>query len=140
MSSPIGTTHGKLPFVVWVLAAGTFVLVARVVTALATGAFWAVGFVIATTAAGPRNSTRAVSVMMVGLTLANVVGVPIGSLAGQVAGWRGPFWAWPSWPAWPPCSSAGSSPRSSSVLRCRYGPRSVPCGRADCGWPWPPPC
>jgi DHA1 family inner membrane transport protein len=71
----------------------TVLLVARVVTALATGAFWAVGFVIATAAAGPGNSTRAVSVMMGGLTLANVVGVPIGSLAGQFTGWRGPFWA-----------------------------------------------
>ncbi|MFB6675206.1 MFS transporter [Streptomyces sp. NPDC056390] len=71
----------------------TVLLIARVVTALATGAFWAVGFVIATAAAGPGSSTLAVSVMMGGLTLANVVGVPIGSLAGQFTGWRGPFWA-----------------------------------------------
>ncbi|WP_067473536.1 MFS transporter [Actinomadura hibisca] len=71
----------------------TVVLAARVVTALATGAFWAVGFVIATAAAGPGNATRAVSVMMGGLTLANVVGVPIGSLVGQFTGWRGTFWA-----------------------------------------------
>ncbi|MEU6118805.1 MFS transporter [Streptomyces sp. NPDC047117] len=71
----------------------TVVLIARVVTALATGAFWAVGFVIVTAAAGPANSTRAVGVMMGGLTLANVVGVPIGSFAGQITGWRGPFWA-----------------------------------------------
>ncbi|MEU6030305.1 MFS transporter [Streptomyces tauricus] len=71
----------------------TVVLAARVVTALATGAFWAVGFVIATTAAGPRGATRAVGVMMGGLTLANVVGVPIGSFVGHYTGWRGPFWA-----------------------------------------------
>lgn len=71
----------------------TVVLSARVVTALATGAFWAVGFVIATTAAGPARSTRAVGVMMGGLTLANVVGVPIGSFVGHYTGWRGPFWA-----------------------------------------------
>ncbi|MFI8872611.1 MFS transporter [Streptomyces sp. NPDC055243] len=71
----------------------TVVLAARFVTALATGAFWAVGFVIATTAAGPANATRAVSVMMGGLTLANVVGVPAGSLVGHVTGWRGLFWA-----------------------------------------------
>nr|WP_257232516.1 MFS transporter [Streptomyces sp. Rer75] len=31
--------------------------------------------------------------MMGGLTLANVIGVPIGSFAGQFTGWRGPFWA-----------------------------------------------
>ncbi|MFF1711888.1 MFS transporter [Streptomyces sp. NPDC058268] len=71
----------------------TVVLAARFVTALATGAFWAVGFVIATTAAGPANATRAVSVMMGGLTLANVIGVPAGSLVGHVTGWRGLFWA-----------------------------------------------
>ncbi|MEU6764912.1 MFS transporter [Streptomyces sp. NPDC046853] len=70
----------------------TVVLAARFVTALATGAFWAVGFVIATTAAGPAHATRAVSVMMGGLTLANVIGVPAGSLAGHVTGWRGLFW------------------------------------------------
>ncbi|MEU4176415.1 MFS transporter [Streptomyces sp. NPDC026589] len=71
----------------------TVVLTARVVTALATGAFWAVGFVIATAAAGPASATRAVGVMMGGLTLANVVGVPIGSFVGHYTGWRGPFWA-----------------------------------------------
>lgn len=70
----------------------TVVLAARFVTALATGAFWAVGFVIATATAGPANATRAVSVMMGGLTLANVVGVPAGSLTGHVTGWRGLFW------------------------------------------------
>ena len=71
----------------------TVVLAARVVTALATGTFWAVGFVIVTAAAGPARATRAVGVMMGGLTLANVVGVPIGSFVGHYTGWRGPFWA-----------------------------------------------
>ncbi|MFE1885690.1 MFS transporter [Streptomyces diastatochromogenes] len=71
----------------------TVVLAARVVTALATGAFWSVGGVVATTAAGPRNATRAIGVMIGGLTLANVIGVPLGSLVGQFTGWRGPFWA-----------------------------------------------
>jgi DHA1 family inner membrane transport protein len=71
----------------------TVVLAARVVTAPATGAFWAVGFVIATAAAGPVRATRAVGIMMGGLTLANVVGVLIGSFVGQYTGWRGPFWA-----------------------------------------------
>ncbi|MBW8800791.1 MAG: MFS transporter [Streptomyces sp.] len=69
------------------------VLAARFVTALATGAFWAVGFVIATATAGPARATRAVGVMMGGLTLANVVGVPIGSFVGHYTGWRGPYWA-----------------------------------------------
>lgn len=69
------------------------VLAARVVTALATGAFWSVGAVVATHAAGPASATRAMGVMIGGLTLANVIGVPLGSFAGQFIGWRGPFWA-----------------------------------------------
>ncbi|PBC65578.1 MFS transporter [Streptomyces sp. Tue6028] len=71
----------------------TVILAARFVTALATGAFYAVGFVLATAAAGPERSTRAVGMIMGGLTLSNVIGVPIGSFAGQLIGWRGPFWA-----------------------------------------------
>jgi DHA1 family inner membrane transport protein len=63
-----------------------------VLTALATGAFWSVGAVVATEAAGPAASSRALGVVIGGLTLANVVGVPLGSFAGQLAGWRGPFW------------------------------------------------
>jgi DHA1 family inner membrane transport protein len=70
----------------------TVILAARVLTALATGAFWSVGAVVATEAAGPAASSRALGVVIGGLTLANVVGVPLGSFAGQLAGWRGPFW------------------------------------------------
>jgi predicted MFS family arabinose efflux permease len=68
------------------------VLVARVVTALATGAFWCVGAVVATTAAGPGATSRALGMLLGGLNLANVAGVPLGSWLGQVSDWRGPFW------------------------------------------------
>jgi predicted MFS family arabinose efflux permease len=68
-------------------------LAARVLTALATGAFWSVAAVVATSAAGPAAGSRAVGVVIGGLTMANVVGVPMGAWAGQIAGWRGPFWA-----------------------------------------------
>lgn len=71
----------------------TVVLIARVITALAAGAFWAVAAVVATTAAGPANSTRALGVMMSGVGLATVAGVPLGAFAGQLLGWRGTFWA-----------------------------------------------
>ncbi|MFF8911455.1 MFS transporter [Streptomyces olivaceoviridis] len=71
----------------------TIVLIARVITALATGAFWAIGMVIANAAAGPAAATRATGLMIGGLTLANVIGVPVGSFVGQYIGWRGPIWA-----------------------------------------------
>lgn len=69
------------------------VLIARVITALAAGAYWAVAAVVATSAAGPSNSSRALGVMMSGVGLATVAGVPLGAFAGQVLGWRGTFWA-----------------------------------------------
>ncbi|RIX31354.1 MFS transporter [Amnibacterium setariae] len=74
---------------------GSFVLLlaARFLTAVATGAFWAISGLVAADAAGPAASGRALGVIGAGGMLANVVGVPLGSLAGQVAGWRGPFWA-----------------------------------------------
>ncbi|WP_326762471.1 MFS transporter [Streptomyces phaeochromogenes] len=68
-------------------------LAARFLTALATGAFWAVANVVAARAAGPTASSRALGVVGAGAMLANVVGVPLGAFAGQLMGWRGPFWA-----------------------------------------------
>ncbi|SDO33266.1 MFS transporter [Geodermatophilus sp. DSM 45219] len=68
-------------------------LAARFVTAFATGAFWAVASVAATRAAGPGASARALGLVGAGGMLANVLGVPLGAFAGQLSGWRGPFWA-----------------------------------------------
>lgn len=70
----------------------TLLLAARFVTALATGAFWAVANVAAARAAGPAASSRALGLVGAGAMLANVVGVPLGAFAGQAMGWRGPFW------------------------------------------------
>ncbi|MFF1460415.1 MFS transporter [Streptomyces sp. NPDC058330] len=71
----------------------TLLLAARFMTALATGAFWAVANVAAARAAGPAASSRAMGLVGAGAMLANVIGVPIGAFAGQLMGWRGPFWA-----------------------------------------------
>ena len=68
-------------------------LVSRVVSAVATGAFWGSAAVVATRAAGPTAGARAMGLVIGGGMLANVLGVPLGSIAGQLAGWRGPFWA-----------------------------------------------
>ena len=71
----------------------TVVVGARVITALATGAFLSVAAVVATSAAGPRAGSRAMGVMMSGMSLAIVAGVPLGSWVGQAIGWRGIFWS-----------------------------------------------
>src|SRR3954463_10796046 len=68
-------------------------LAARVLTAVVTGAFWSVASVVATRAAGPDASSRALGVMGSGVAFATVLGVPLGSLAGEHLGWRGTFWA-----------------------------------------------
>lgn len=67
-------------------------LVARFVTALATGAFWAVAAVVATRAAGSGAGARAIAIIGAGGSLAMVLGVPIGAFIAQLAGWRGTFW------------------------------------------------
>lgn len=69
------------------------ILTMRFVTALATGTFWAVAAVVAAQAVGPKHSSRALGIVLGGGMLANVVGVPLGGLAGHVLGWRSPFWA-----------------------------------------------
>jgi predicted MFS family arabinose efflux permease len=68
-------------------------LAARFVTALATGAFWAVSGLVAAQAAGDGSASRAIGLISAGGMLATVVGVPLGAVAGQISGWRGPFWA-----------------------------------------------
>ncbi|WP_029150867.1 MFS transporter [Microbacterium indicum] len=66
---------------------------ARFVTAIATGAFWAVSAVVASQAAGESMASRAVGVVGAGGSLATVLGVPIGAFVAQHVGWRGTFWA-----------------------------------------------
>ncbi|BDH59101.1 MFS transporter [Tsukamurella sp. PLM1] len=68
------------------------ILGARFVTALATGAFWAVAAVVGAQAAGPQAASRALGIVLGGGMLANVLGVPLGAFTGQAVGWRGPFW------------------------------------------------
>ncbi|MBE3011057.1 MFS transporter [Microbispora sp. NEAU-D428] len=68
-------------------------LAARVAGALANAGFLAVGLATATAMAGPGAKGRAASVLLGGITLACVAGVPAGAMLGQVWGWRSAFWA-----------------------------------------------
>jgi DHA1 family inner membrane transport protein len=61
---------------------------ARVLTALAHGSFFGVGAVAARRLVPPDHATRAISLMVMGLTLANVVGVPLGTWVAQQTSWR----------------------------------------------------
>lgn len=63
-------------------------MVARVITALAHGSFFGVGAVAARRLVPREKATQAISLMIVGLTLANVVGVPLGTFVAQQTSWR----------------------------------------------------
>lgn len=66
-------------------------LAGRMVTGVAHGVFFSIGAAIATSLVDRSRASRAVSLMFAGLTVAMVVGVPLGSFIGQTFGWRAPF-------------------------------------------------
>ncbi len=68
-------------------------LAGRIVAALCHGAFFGIGSVVAAEMVEPDKKARAIAIMFTGLTAANVLGVPFGTLLGQQLGWRSTFWA-----------------------------------------------
>ncbi|MCZ4558229.1 MFS transporter [Rhodococcus maanshanensis] len=64
----------------------------RVVAALCHGAFFGIGAVVAADLVAPGKRAGAIATMFTGLTIANVLGVPFGTLLGQQFGWRSTFW------------------------------------------------
>jgi DHA1 family inner membrane transport protein len=68
-----------------------FLLAARIATALAHGAFFGIASTVAAELAPPGKAARAVALLFTGLTVANVLGVPLGTWIGQAAGWRATF-------------------------------------------------
>lgn len=68
-------------------------MLARVVTSLCHGAFFGIGAVVAAGLVPLHRRTSALALMFSGLTLANVLGVPLGTALGQALGWRATFWA-----------------------------------------------
>ncbi|KJY33807.1 MFS transporter [Streptomyces sp. NRRL S-495] len=74
-------------------AAPTFgtMLAGRVVASLAHGAFFGIGSVVAAELVAPDKKAGAIATMFTGLTVANVVGVPLGTYIGQAVGWRTTF-------------------------------------------------
>jgi len=68
-------------------------LAGRIVASLTHGAFFGIGSVVAADVVAPQKKAGALAMMFSGLTVANFVGVPMGTLVGQHFGWRLTFLA-----------------------------------------------
>ncbi len=68
-------------------------LIARVLSAFAHGVFFSVGSTIAADLVPEKRRASAIAMMFMGLTVAIVTGVPLGTFIGQTFGWRATFWA-----------------------------------------------
>ncbi|GGT60422.1 Cmx/CmrA family chloramphenicol efflux MFS transporter [Streptomyces purpureus] len=93
--------------------------VTRVIAALANAGFLAVGLATAASMAGPQAKGRATSVLLSGVTLACIAGVPLGAVLSEFWGWRSAFWG----------VAVISAPAVFAILR------SVPATPADAGAP-----
>jgi DHA1 family inner membrane transport protein len=65
---------------------------ARVITGLSHAALFGLGSVIAAELVAPDKRASAIAIMFSGLTLAYVLGLPLGTFIGQTFGWRFTFW------------------------------------------------
>jgi DHA1 family inner membrane transport protein len=66
-------------------------MIARIVTSLTHGAFFGIGSVVAASLVPRDKQSSAVAMMFLGLTLANIGGVPVATWVSQSIGWRESF-------------------------------------------------
>ncbi|WP_168879141.1 MFS transporter [Rhizobium sp. P28RR-XV] len=68
-------------------------LLFRIATAIAHGAYFGIAMVVAVGLVPQAFRGRAVAVILAGLTVPNIIGVPVGAAIGGLWGWRTTFWA-----------------------------------------------
>jgi DHA1 family inner membrane transport protein len=64
---------------------------ARFLAGLPHGAYFGIGSVVAARLVAPERRGQAVAMMMAGLTVANLLGVPLSTVLGQAFGWRATY-------------------------------------------------
>ncbi|PHM37409.1 hypothetical protein Xmau_03887 [Xenorhabdus mauleonii] len=69
----------------------TFLIIARFITSLNHGAFFGIGALVATRVVEKGKEASAIASMFMGLTIANICGVPLITWLSQVIGWREAF-------------------------------------------------
>jgi DHA1 family inner membrane transport protein len=67
-------------------------LAARILTATAHGCFFGLAMIVAIGLVPDEQRGRAMSLVFLGVTVANVIGVPAGTFIGTALGWRATFW------------------------------------------------
>ncbi|MBB5631243.1 putative MFS family arabinose efflux permease [Sphaerisporangium krabiense] len=70
------------------------VLTTRLVMGFASGVFWAIGVSMAMRLVPERHASRAASVVMSGISIAAVAGIPLGTVVESLTGWRTTFLVW----------------------------------------------
>nr|WP_202888629.1 MFS transporter [Kribbella solani] len=70
-----------------------FLMAARFLSGVPHGAFFGIGAVVGASMVPPDRRARAIAMSMLGLPVANIVGVPLTTLLGQRFGWQLPFLA-----------------------------------------------
>ncbi|WP_067096446.1 MFS transporter [Marinomonas atlantica] len=69
----------------------SILMISRITTSLSHGAFFGIGALVAMKLAPPGKQGSAVASMFLGLTIANIIGVPIATWLGQSVHWRMAF-------------------------------------------------
>jgi DHA1 family inner membrane transport protein len=67
-------------------------MVTRFLSGLPHGAYFGIGSLVAASLVAKERRTWAVSMMLIGLGTANIVGVPVTTVLGQRFGWPVPYW------------------------------------------------
>ncbi|MGW0802458.1 MFS transporter [Nonomuraea sp. NPDC002799] len=70
------------------------ILTTRLIMGFASGVFWAIGVSMAMRLVPERQASRAAAVVMSGISIATVVGIPLGTILESLTDWRTTFLIW----------------------------------------------
>ncbi|TDD66964.1 MFS transporter [Actinomadura darangshiensis] len=70
------------------------VLTTRLIMGFASGVFWAIGVSMAMRLVPERHASRAAAIVMSGISIATVVGIPLGTVLENLTDWRTTFLIW----------------------------------------------
>lgn len=69
-----------------------FLMIARILAALCHGTFFGIASVAAAGMVKENKRSQAIALVFMGVSLANILGVPVGTHIGEMFGWRATFW------------------------------------------------